>query len=125
MHSGKRVLLIAGGGTLGMYAAKELLSKGCLVDVICLEDQTSDNENLKFYKEFVDLAFLEKFLSGKHYDGIVNFIHYNEVEQYKPVHPLLIQHTNHLIFLSSYRVYADECHPITEDAPRLKGLSGF
>ena len=25
----------------------------------------------------------------------------------------------HLIFLSSYRVYADEQHPITEDAPRL------
>ena len=27
--------------------------------------------------------------------------------------------TDHLIFLSSYRVYADEQHPITETAPRL------
>ena len=40
----KKVLLIAGGGTLGTYTAKELLRLGCYVDVLCPEDKESDNE---------------------------------------------------------------------------------
>ena len=50
-------------------------------------------------------------------DGIVNFLHYPEAEAYPPVHKLLTENTDHLIFLSSYRVYADLQHPITEEAP--------
>jgi len=46
----KKVLLIGGGGTLGTYTAKELLRLGHKVDIICLEDKASDNENLTFYK---------------------------------------------------------------------------
>jgi len=49
----------------------------------------------------------------------VNFIHYPDIEEYKPVHKLLTDNTEHLIFLSSYRVYADMEHPITENAPLL------
>jgi len=45
------------------------------------------------------------------------------VEEYKPVHKLLADNTEHLIFLSSYRVYADLEHPITEEAPRLLDVS--
>ena len=44
------------------------------------------------------------------------------MEDYKKIHPLLIRNTDHLIFLSSYRVYADEQHPITEEAPRLSDV---
>jgi len=49
----------------------------------------------------------------------VNFIHYKTLEEYQKIHPLLIENTDHLIFLSSYRVYANEQHPVTETAPRL------
>ena len=122
-YSSKSVLLIAGGGTLGTYTGQELLRLGCTVDVICLEDKLSDHERLKFYKENADLDFLTGFLQNKHYNGIVNFIHYPDIEEYKPVHELLTAHTDHLIFLSSYRVYADEQHPVTENAPRLLDVS--
>lgn len=115
----KKVLLIAGGGTLGRYTAKELLSKDCAVDVICLEDYTSDNSKLRYYKANAGLNYLTEFLSDRYYDGIVNFIHYTSVDDYKPVHSLLCSKTDQLIFLSSYRVYADLQHPITETAPML------
>lgn len=115
----KKVLLIAGGGTLGRYTAKELLSKDCEVDVICLEDYTSDNSKLCYYKANADLNYLTEFLKDKYYDGIVNFIHYISVDDYKPVHKLLCNKTDQLIFLSSYRVYGDLQHPITESAPML------
>lgn len=119
----KSVLLIGGGGTLGTYTAKELLRLGCSVDIICLEDKVSDDEKLKFYKGNANLEFLQDFLKVKHYDGIVNFIRYPDVSVYPPVHKLLISHTDHLIVLSSYRVYADLQHPITEDAPMLLDVS--
>lgn len=115
----KKVLLIAGGGTLGRYTAKELLSKDCEVDVICLEDNISDNSNLRYYKANADLKYLTEFLKDKYYEGIVNFIHYTSVDAYKSVHKLLCSKTDQLIFLSSYRVYADLQHPITETAPML------
>ena len=123
MYKGKSVLLIAGGGTLGTYTAQELLKLGCNVEVICPEEKISDNERLIFHQSYATDEFLTKLFSEKYYDGIVNFIHYPDVEEYKPVHKLLTDNTEHLIFLSSYRVYADLEHPITEEAPRLLDVS--
>lgn len=119
MYSNKRVLLIAGGGTLGTYVSEELLRLGAFVEVICPEEKTSNNERLLFHQSLATEELLRDLFSKKHYDGIVNFIHYSKVEDYKKIHPLLISNTDHLIFLSSYRVYADEQHPISENAPRL------
>lgn len=115
----KKVLLIAGGGTLGMYVAQEQLAMGNQVDIICLEDHVSQNENLRFFKNYATVEYLQELFKENHYDGIVNFLHYKNVEDYKPFHELLSKNTDHLIFLSSYRVYADVQHPITEDAPQL------
>ena len=115
----KKVLLIAGGGTLGLYTAKELLRLGHAVDIICLDDMTSDNEKLRFFKANATVEYLKELFKENRYDGIVNFIHYNDYEDYIPYHELLSKNTDHLIFLSSYRVYADLEHPITENAPQL------
>ena len=115
----KKVLLIGGGGTLGTYTAEELLRLGHSVDVICLEDKTSDNENLRFFKESATLEYLKKQFSENHYDGIVNFLHFKNYEDYMPYHELLTKNTEHLIFLSSYRVYSDLQKPITESCPQL------
>lgn len=119
MYQGKKVLLIAGGGTLGTYTAKELLRLGCRVDVLCPEEKVSDCEALRFHRGLGDRDTLASLFQATHYDGIVNFIHYPDAEEYKRIHPFLMEHTDHLIFLSSYRVYANEQHPITESAPRL------
>lgn len=115
----KKVLLIAGGGTLGTYVAEELLRLGYMVDIICLEDKESHHENLKFYKANATVEYLKALFEKNHYHGIVNFIHYKNYEDYIPYHELLTGNTEHLIFLSSYRVYADLQHPITETAPQL------
>ena len=119
MYSDKKVLLIAGGGTLGTYTSKELLRLGAEVDVICPEEKVSDHPKLKFIRSMATDELLEKLFSEKRYDGIVNFIHYADPEEYKKVHKFLIKNTDHLIFISSYRVYANEEHPVTENAPRL------
>ena len=119
MYNEKMVLLIGGGGTLGSYTAQELLRLGSYVDVICLEDKSSDDPHLRFFQGLATLEYLKSHLAEHNYDGIINFLHYPDIEEYKPVHTLLSANTSHLIFLSSYRVYADLEHPITESAPLL------
>ena len=115
----KKVLLIAGGGTLGTHTANELLRLGHAVDVICPEEKTTHHPHLRFIRSMATDELLTDLFAKEHYDGIVNFIHYKKPEDYRRIHPLLIQNTEHLIFLSSYRVYANEQQPITESAPRL------
>lgn len=70
----KKVLLIAGGGTLGRYTAKELLRKGYKVGIVCHADEMSSEENLRYFKAHVDIDYLKNLFSQTHYDGIVNFI---------------------------------------------------
>lgn len=115
----KKILLIGGGGTLGTYTAEELLRQGAYVDVVCPEEKEGGNDFLRYYRGLGTEEFLSGLFAENHYDGIVNFIHYQNPDEYKKIHNLLISNTDHLIFLSSYRVYADKQHPITEDAPRL------
>lgn len=123
MYTGKRILLIAGGGTLGTYVSAELLRLGATVDVICPEDKESNNKRLTFIKGYADDRLLDEVFAANRYDGIVNFLHYAIPTKYHDVHNKLISNTDHLIFLSSYRVYADLMHPIKEDAPRLLDTS--
>lgn len=118
-YTGKHFLLIAGGGTLGTYVSKELLRLGGSVDVICPEEKISDDPNLKFHQALVSRELLDRLFAETRYDGIVSFIHYKDPEAYKQVYVHLHEHTDHIIFLSSYRVYADSREPITEESPRL------
>ena len=94
------------------------------MDVICLEEKSSEDDRIRYYQTRATLEFLQELLEKNHYNGIVNFLHYPEPEDYKPYHELLTENTEHLIFLSSYRVYADMEHPVTEKAPRLLDVSG-
>lgn len=119
----RRVLLIAGGGTLGSYAALELLRQGCKVDVIALEELVSYNRDLKYICARVDDELLKKLFAENHYDAIVDFIHYRDAEAYESRGRLLMDNTDHLVFLSSYRVYADEEIPLRESSPQLIDVS--
>ena len=119
----KRVLLIAGGGTLGCYTSCELLKMGYAVDVIALEKLQSLNRNLRYFQARVDDRLLNELFEESRYDAIVDFIHYPDTEAYKSRAQLLLAHTDQLVFLSSYRIYDDAAHPISEDSPTLLDVS--
>lgn len=118
-YKNKKILLIGGGGTLGTYTAIELLRLGASIDVLCPEEKISFSEMLTYIRGMGDRETLAALFEKTRYDGIVNFIHYPKPDEYKAIHSFLMENTDHLIFLSSYRVYANEQHPITETAPRL------
>lgn len=116
----KKVLLIGGGGTLGSYTASELLKSGYAVDNIALENLMSLNRNLKYIRAKADDALLKELFGENRYDAIVDFIHYPNAEEYKKRALLLLENTDQLVFLSSYRIYADSKDGfITENSPKL------
>lgn len=120
----KQVLLIAGGGTLGSYTSLELLKMGAAVDVIALEELPSFDQHLTYIRERVSDELLQRLFAEKHYDAIVDFLHYPDIEQYKSRFELLASNTEHYFFLSSYRVYADQEHPLKESSPQLIDVYG-
>jgi len=114
----KKILVPGGTGAMGTYLVPALLEMGYQVDVISLDDVASDNPNLRCFKEnFKDNAVMEKFLKND-YDAIVDFMLYQEAE-FRERMDLLLTSTSHYIGLSTYRVYANAEHPITERSPRL------
>lgn len=118
----KKVLALGGTGAMGTYLVPKLVEDGYTVDVVSLDDMTSDNPRLRYIKANVkDTAVLSELLY-KRYDGIVDFMIYPTGEI--PVYlPLMLQNTEHYIYLSSYRVFADEEHPIVESSPWLLDVS--
>lgn len=122
MENQKKVLVLGGTGAMGVYVVPELLRMGYKVDVFSLDEVKSDNPNLTYITGNArDEAAMEEIFS-RGYDGIVDFMIYSS-KLFAHRLPMLLGHTDHYIYLSSYRVYANEEHPITETSPRLLDVS--
>jgi len=115
----KRILLIAGTGTLGASAYPELVALGHRVDVISLEAYQSVTPRLDFIRASADLDYLtEFFASHGRYDAVVDFIHTPDVDLLKRRMDLILSHTDQFVYLSSYRTYSDRDRIVTEATPQ-------
>ena len=114
----KRVLLVAGTGTLGGSAYPELLRLGYAVDVISLESFESVTPALQFIQADAGTDWLAEFLRGRRYGAIVDFIHTPETDPLKRRIDLLLGHTDQFVYLSSYRTYSDRDSVVTETTPQ-------
>lgn len=117
----KKVLVLGGTGAMGRYAVPELLKMGHKVDVLSLDDMTSNHPRLKYIKgDIRDAGVLENLLKND-YNGIIDFMSYS-TQEFERVYKSFLDHTEHYIFLSSCRIFANE-PPITEKTPRLLDVS--
>ena len=113
----KKVLLIAGTGTLGASAYPELVKLGCHVDVISLEDYRSVTPALDFIRARADTDYLAKFFAERgRYDAVVDFIHTPEKAALERRQDLILDNTDQFVFLSSYRTYSARDRVITESS---------
>ena len=118
----QKVLVLGATGAMGMYLVPELVSMGYQVDAVSLDERVSDHPNLTYIQANAkDMGFLAEILRNN-YDAIVDFMVYHTPE-FRERYMLLLESVRHYIYLSSYRVYADEQHPVTETAPRLLDVS--
>ena len=118
----QKVLVLGATGAMGMYLVPELVSMGYQVDAVSLDERVSNHPNLTYIQANAkDMGFLAEILRNN-YDAIVDFMVYHTPE-FRERYMLLLESVRHYIYLSSYRVYADEQHPVTETAPRLLDVS--
>lgn len=121
----KKVLVLGGTGAMGVYLVPELLKMGYRVHVAALDGLESlppDNPQLSCTKcNAKDEGALCELLK-ENYDAIVDFMLYG-TEEFRARYQLFLENTDHYIFLSSYRVYAGNQIPITEESPRLLDVS--
>lgn len=116
--SKQKVLILGATGAMAIYLIPELLAKGYLVTGVSLDDVKSTNENLEYIKaDAKDLKFLKTLLEKK-FDAIVDFMIYNSLDLYKNYYELFLKNTKHYVYLSTYRVYADDS-PLAENSKRL------
>ena len=114
----EKVLVLGATGAMARYMIPFLAENGCQVDGIALDQFESQNPNVKYHQgNAKDPAILREFLP-RNYDAIVDYLTYptNDIPYYLP---LLLDHTDHYIYLSSGRVYDNLEKPVKETSPRL------
>lgn len=118
----KKVLVLGGTGAMGVYLVPKLLERGYAVDVASLDTVESTTPNLRYFTgDCFDVDYVSGLLKNG-YDGIVDFMIYNQ-DKFEERHKMFLDNTSHYIYLSTYRIYANEEHPIKETSPRLLDAS--
>ena len=118
----KKVLVLGSTGAMGRYLVPCLLELGYHVTGVSLDDAVPRSPNEVCIKgNAKDRDFVTDLLKEK-FDGIVNFMSYSSVP-FESWYRLFLDNTDHYIFLSTCRVYADEEVPVKETSPRLLDVS--
>lgn len=119
----KKILVPGGTGAMGVYLIPELLKMGYQVDVIALDVGETKSDALRYIQaDAKNYDFIAEQLKNG-YDAVVDFMLYPKREEYERFLPLYLNNTQHYIYLSSYRVYANEEQPVKETSPRLLDVS--
>lgn len=118
MNTEKSILVLGGTGAMGRYLVPKLADDGYRVDVVSLDDRTSDRPNLRYLKANAKDEAVRAALLANHYDGIVDFMIYYTTPEFAHVAPQMLANTDHYIYLSTYRVF-DESPVTSERSPRL------
>ena len=118
----KKILVLGGTGAMGVYLVPKLIERGYAVDVASLDKVESEVPNLRYFTgDCFDIDYVSGLLKNG-YDGIVDFMIYNQ-DKFEKRHKMFLDNTSHYIYLSTYRIYANEEHPVKETSPRLLDVS--
>lgn len=117
----KKVLVLGATGAMGQYLAPRLAEMGYLVDGVSLDAAISTHKNLKYIQANTKAEGVLDSLLANNYDCIVDFMIYDR-DTFADWAPKLLGATDHYIYLSSYRVYANEEVPIKETSPLLNDI---
>ncbi len=121
MENVKKILVMGATGAMGKYLIPELARMGYHVDALALDEVSCDFSNVTAITgNAKDFPFLDKLLLNS-YDAIVDFMIY-PTSQLCYI-PYIAARTEHYIYLSSYRIYDNREHPVTENSPRLLDTS--
>ncbi len=115
----KKALVLGATGAMGVYLVPELVRNGWTVDAVSL-DKKENSKNVNYITaNTLDDGVLFELIGKTRYDAIVDLMLYRGQESFKRRYKQLLSATDHYIFFSSYRIYADCEHPVKETSPRI------
>ena len=115
----KKVLVLGGTGAMGVFLTQILSDAADLKAFVTSRAPHKDYKNISYIVGNArDKDFMTQLLSENHYDAIVDFMNYG-YQEFMDCHKMLLDATDHYIFLSSSRVYDYSQTPLTEASPRL------
>lgn len=116
-----KILILGGTGAMGIPLVNILLqsSKDTTITVTSRSRRTSHNNRLRYVVGNArDNEFLNEILFRGKYDVIVDFMNY-DLDEFRNRIDILLFSTEHYIWFSSCRVYADSNNRLTENSERL------
>ncbi|MBQ8117268.1 MAG: hypothetical protein IJ794_00525 [Lachnospiraceae bacterium] len=112
-----QILVMGGTGAMGVPVVRY-----CSETADVFVTSRNPHDDLERVHYLVGNAHSDEFLRdsvfNRHYDVIIDFMSYSTAEFTNRV-DMLLDATDHYIFLSSGRVYADKQEPLTEEDPRI------
>lgn len=113
------ILVLGGTGAMGTHLISFLSENNDVQGTVTSRKERTNHGNINYIVGNArDRVFMSDLLKNNHYDVIVDFMNYN-YEEFLEYHRALLEATEHYIFLSSSRVYANYDGRITENCPRL------
>ncbi len=116
-----RVLALGGTGAMGGHLVRLLAARGDEVSVTTRFPRESSGNLTYIQGNARDEGFVASLLAGR-WDAIIDFMVYSTSGFQRRLSRLLAA-TDHYIFLSSGRIYANSSDPIHEDSPQLLDTS--
>lgn len=115
------ILVLGGTGAMGKHLVSLLADESNHI-VVTSRTKSGRDKNIEYKvgnakKE----AFIDELLAHR-WDVIVDFMVY-KTSEFQDRYEKLLNATDHYIYLSSSRVYADSDQPLTENSPRLLDVS--
>lgn len=113
------ILVLGGTGAMGTHLIRFLSENNDVQVTVTSRKERKSHGNINYIVGNArDSAFMSSLLKNAYYDVIIDFMNYN-YEEFMEYHRALLAATDHYIFLSSSRVYANYEGRITESCPRL------
>ncbi|MBR6373755.1 MAG: NAD(P)H-binding protein [Victivallales bacterium] len=114
-----KILILGATGAMGKYLVPLLAEAGHQITAVALEPIELPYKNVQgITGNILQEPSLRRQILAENYDAIVDFMIYPSWRAPQTL-PEMLQTTGHYIYLSTYRIYADEEHPIKETSPRL------
>ena len=114
-----KILILGATGAMGKYLVPLLAEAGHQITAVALDPIELPYKNVRGITGNIQQEpSLRRQILAENYDAIVDFLIYPSWRVPQAL-PEMLQLTGQYIYLSTYRIYADEEHPIKETSPRL------
>lgn len=117
----KSILILGGTGAMGSFLTKQL-SMSYQIYVTSRKKREQQKNIIYLQGNAHNTNFLKTILHQNKWYAIIDFMHYN-TNEFRKRHELILSNTQHYIFLSSSRVYAEYDNFLTEKSKRLLDVS--